>query len=50
MAPRRPAEAIGVDVPDLLLPSSQGGTQSTRWRVGRGPAVLFFYIWNGSPG
>ena len=50
MPPRRPNEALGFEVPDLQLPSTTGAPQSPRWRVGRGPAVLFFYILNGSPG
>lgn len=37
-------------IPDLSLPSSAGGTFALRQFVGRAPLVLFFYIFNGSPG
>ena len=37
-------------VPDLELPSSQGGRFRLRSRVGVGPLVLFFYIRNATPG
>ena len=38
------------EVPDLALPSSQGGTFRLRGRVGKGPLALFFYIRNATPG
>jgi hypothetical protein len=47
--PERPADMIGRAVPDIALPSSDGGTFQLRQRVGCGPLVLFFYIRNGTP-
>ena len=38
------------EVPDLVLPSSQGGSFPLRGRVGKGPLALFFYIRNATPG
>jgi peroxiredoxin len=40
---------IGRPIPEIGLPSSDGGTFWLRQRVGRGPLVLFFYIRNGTP-
>jgi hypothetical protein len=48
--PVRPDELIGRPVPDLAVPSSQGGSFPLRSRVGGGPLVLFFYIHNRTPG
>ena len=45
-----PAEMIEREVPDLELPSSQGGTFRLRSGVGVGPLALFFYIRNATPG
>ena len=45
-----PADMIDRPVPDLELPSSQGGRFRLRGRVGVGPLVLFFYIRNATPG
>ena len=45
-----PAEVIEREVPDLELPSSQGGTFRLRSGVGVGPLALFFYIRNATPG
>jgi hypothetical protein len=45
-----PADMIDRPVPDLELPSSQGGRFPLRGRVGIGPLVLFFYIRNATPG
>ena len=43
-------DMIDRPVPDLALPSSQGGLFRLRGRVGVGPLVLFFYIRNATPG
>jgi len=40
---------IGRPVPEIGLPSSEGGIFRLRQRVGCGPLVLFFYIRNGTP-
>jgi peroxiredoxin len=48
--PRTAEDLIDQPVPDLELPSSQGGTFRLRGRIGTGPLVLFFYIRNGTPG
>jgi hypothetical protein len=48
--PGRPAETVGLEVPELSLPSSDGQPFSLRSQVGRGPLLLFFYIRNGTPG
>ena len=45
-----PVDMIDRPVPDLALPSSQGGLFRLRGRVGVGPLVLFFYIRNATPG
>jgi len=45
-----PAGMIDHPVPDLELPSSQGGRFRLRGRVGVGPLALFFYIRNATPG
>ena len=45
-----PGEMIEREIPDLELPSSQGGTFRLRSRVGVGPLALFFYIRNATPG
>ena len=50
MSSARPAELLDREIPDLELPSSQGGTLRFRGRVGLGPMVLFFYVRNASPG
>jgi peroxiredoxin len=47
-APAR-TDVIGQPIPDVRLPSSQGGEFALRGRVGVGPLVLFFYIHNGTP-
>lgn len=36
-------------LPDLVLPSTAGGTCSLRSRVGTGPQVFFFFIRSGTP-
>jgi hypothetical protein len=43
-------DMIDRPVPDLELPSSQGGRFRLRGRVGVGPLALFFYIRNATPG
>ena len=48
--PSSPEDMIDRPVPDLELPSSQGGTFRLRSRVGLGPLALFFYIRNATPG
>lgn len=45
-----PESLVEQPIPDLSLPSSQGGEFGLRRRVGIGPLVLFFYIHNGTPG
>jgi peroxiredoxin len=45
-----PADMIDREIPDLELPSSQGGTFRLRSQVGLGPLALFFYIRNATPG
>jgi peroxiredoxin len=45
-----PVDMIDHPVPDLELPSSQGGRFRLRGRVGVGPLALFFYIRNATPG
>jgi peroxiredoxin len=45
-----PVDILDQAVPDLELPSSQGGRFRLRGRVGVGPLVLFFYIRNNTPG
>lgn len=45
-----PESLVEQPIPDLSLPSSQGGEFALRQRVGVGPLVLFFYIHNGTPG
>lgn len=45
-----PETLVEQPIPDLLLPSTQGGKFALRSRVGVGPLVLFFYIHNGTPG
>lgn len=45
-----PETLVETAIPDLRLPSSQGGTFGLRDRVGIGPIVLFFYIHNGTAG
>jgi peroxiredoxin len=47
-APAR-TDVIGQPIPDVRLPSSQGGEFALRGRVSVGPLVLFFYIHNGTP-
>ena len=46
----RPESLLDLELPDLELPSSQGGTYRLRGHVGIGPQVLFFYLRNGTPG
>jgi hypothetical protein len=46
----QPESLLDLELPDLELPSSQGGTYRLRGRVGIGPQVLFFYLRNGTPG
>jgi peroxiredoxin len=46
----RPEDLLDRELPDLELPSSDGGTFRLRGRVGVGPLVLFFYLRNGTPG
>ena len=48
--PTGPEDMIDRAVPDLELPSSQGGTFRLTSRVGVGPLALFFYIRNATPG
>ncbi len=45
-----PESLLEQPIPDLAMPSTQGGTFRLRQRVGVGPLVLFFYIHNGTPG
>ena len=45
-----PETLVEQPIPDLRLPSSEGGTFGLRDRVGIGPLVLFFYIHNATPG
>jgi len=45
-----PESLIDRELPDLALPSTDGGLYRMRGNVGRGPQVLFFYIRNGTPG
>jgi peroxiredoxin len=49
-APHHPQDMVDHDVPDFELPSSRGDGFRLRGRVGVGPLVLFFYIYNGTPG
>ena len=49
LVPELPADMIGRPVPEIGLPSSEGGIFRLRQRVGCGPLVLFFYIRNGTP-
>ena len=49
LVPELPANMIGRPVPEIGLPSSEGGIFRLRQRVGCGPLVLFFYIRNGTP-
>jgi len=49
VVPDRPADMIGRPVPEIGLPSSDGGIFRLRQRVGCGPLVLFFYVRNGTP-
>jgi len=37
-------------IPDLALPASDGTEFRFRQFVGRQPLVLFFYLFNGTPG
>ncbi len=46
----RPEQLLDRALPDLALPSTDGGIYRLRGNVGRGPQVLFFYIRNGTPG
>lgn len=46
----RPEDLLDHELPDLDLPSSDGGGFRLRGRVGVGPLVLFFYLRNGTPG
>ena len=46
----RPQDLVSRPIPDLALPSSEGGEFSLRGRVGVGPLVLFFYLHNATPG
>jgi peroxiredoxin len=51
MSPRaRPEQLLDQELPDLALPSTEGGVYRLRGNIGRGPQVLFFYIRNGTPG
>lgn len=45
-----PETLVEQPIPDLTLPSTQGGDFALRGRVGIGPLALFFYIHNGTPG
>jgi hypothetical protein len=45
-----PDDLVGTLIPDLELPSSDGGTFRLRSRIGAGPLVLFFYLRNATPG
>jgi hypothetical protein len=45
-----PDDLVGTLIPDLELPSSDGGTFRLRSRIGVGPLVLFFYLHNATPG
>ena len=57
LVPELPANMIGRPVPEIGLPSSEGGIFRLRNHkvgsrpsgVGCGPLVLFFYIRNGTP-
>ena len=48
--PQTVESLVGMEVPDLELPATTGGTFRLRSRVGIGPLALFFYIRNGTPG
>lgn len=50
MPPGRPEDLLDREIPDLVLPASNGEDFRFRGRVGRGPLALFFYIRNASPG
>jgi len=45
-----PEDLVGGLVPDLALPSSEGGEFRLRSRIGVGPLALFFYLHNATPG
>jgi hypothetical protein len=46
----KPEQLVEQAIPAISLPSSAGGKFDLRSRVGVGPLVLFFYIYNGTPG
>lgn len=46
----RPEDLLHQPLPDIALPSSQGGDFGLRQFVGVQPLALFFYIRNATPG
>lgn len=47
--PRDLRDLVDHPIPDLVLPTPDGGAYALRGRVGTGPLVLFTYLANGTP-